>query len=147
MTSEVMHSLAECIMNKELFGIGKRTEISMLRMRVMRSQLDTVVKKAFIEYISADDKNRIKALRQLTYYVFSAERAIKAASHCNNIDDWRKAVIKSMKPSIIAYSEKQIDLALALVLYEQSMRDSEYNDIFCRFTEVYQKEGECKWKC
>ena len=50
-------------------------------------------------------------------------------------------MVAGLRPDISGYTKKQIDLALALILYEQSMRDPSYKDLFCRFTEVYQKEG------
>ena len=46
-----------------------------------------------------------------------------------------------MNPSIKDYSKKQIDLALALILHEQVIRDAAYNDILIRFAEVYKAEG------
>ena len=51
------------------------------------------------------------------------------------------SVVNALDPSIKGFSNRQINLALALLLYEQSMRDATYNDLFCRFTEVYRAEG------
>lgn len=140
MASEATASLLECIMNRELFGSGNRTEIQRLRKMIIRSELDTAVKKDFIEYIYAEDENAIASLRHLIYRFLSAEKAIKEAAHCNNINDWVQSVVDGFNPSIKEYSKKQIDLVLALVLYEQSLKDSEYNNIFCRFTEIYKVE-------
>ena len=41
----------------------------MLRLKrmVIRSKLDTSIKKDFMEYLSSDDDNAIEALRQLVY--------------------------------------------------------------------------------
>ena len=50
-------------------------------------------------------------------------------------------MVDGLKPSVKEYTNHQIDLVLALILYEQSTRDPEYNGIFSRFTEVYQDEG------
>lgn len=139
--SEATSSLLKCIMDRELFGSGNRMEIQRLRELIIRSKIDTAVKKDFIEYISANDENAIASLRQLIYRFFSAENAIKSATHCNNINDWIHSVVDGFKPSIKEYSPKQIDLVLALILYEQSLRDAEYNDIFGCFTEIYKAEG------
>ena len=70
-----------------------------------------------------------------------AENAIKASRHCEDINAWVRSVVDGLKPSVKEYTNHQIDLLLALVLYEQSTRNPEYNDIFSRFTEVYQDEG------
>ena len=134
-------SLLDCIMGKEIFGAGNRTEIRHLCNKVLRSRLDSSVKKEFIEYISAADNEAIASLRHLIYNFLSAEKAIADAAQCNNINDWVHVVVDGLNPSIKEYSKKQIDLVLALILYEKSLQDSEYNDIFCRFTELYKSEG------
>lgn len=48
MESEATNSLLECIMNIELLGSGSRTEIRRLREMIIRSKLDTAVKRDFI---------------------------------------------------------------------------------------------------
>ena len=134
-------SLLNCIMGKEIFGAGNRTEIRSLSDKVLRSRLDSSVKKDFIEYVSASDSDAISSLRHLIYRFLSAENAIADAAQCSNINEWVHTVVNGLTPSIKEYSNKQIDLVLALILYEKSLRDSEYNDIFCRFTELYKSEG------
>lgn len=134
-------SLLDCIMGKEIFGAGNRTEIRHLTNKILRSNLDTTVKKDFIEYVSASDEDAIASLRHLLYRFLSAEEAITTAEKCNDINDWVHTVVEGLNPSIEEYSNKQIDLVLALILYEKSLNDSEYNDVFCRFTEIYKSEG------
>ena len=134
-------SLLECIMGKEIFGAGNRTEIRHLTNKILRSKLDITIKKDFVEYISASEEDAIASLRHLLYHFLSAEEAIATAEKCNNISDWIQTVVGGLNPSITGYSNKQIDLVLALIIYEKSLRDSEYNDIFCRFTEIYKSEG------
>lgn len=139
--SIVTESLLDCIMNKELLRKGNRADMMRLKRMVIRSKLDTSIKKDFMEYISSDDTEAVEALRQLVYNFLSAENAIKAAANCNEINEWVHTVVNDLNPSIKDYSKKQIDLALALILYEQSLRDVSYNNLFYRFTEIYQTEG------
>ena len=47
-----------------------------------------------------------------------------------------------LDPSVKSYTKKQINLVLALIIYEQTKRDISYNDIFCRFTELYRIKGD-----
>lgn len=139
--SMVSESLLDCIMNKELLRKGNRRDILRLKRMVIRSKLDTSIKKDFMEYISSDDTEAVEALRQLVYNFLSAEEAIKAAAHCNEITDWVHSVVDGLNPSIKDYSKKQIDLALALILHEQVIRDAAYNDLLVRFAEIYKTEG------
>lgn len=139
--TEVSESLLECIMNKELFRKGNKTDIQRLKSKVIRSKLDTRVKLDFMKYINSGREDAIDSLRLLMYNFLSAEEALKASKHCNDINEWVRSVVSELKPSLKDYSKEQIDLVLGLILYEQSIRDSEYNDIYCRFTEIYKEEG------
>ena len=140
-TESVSESMLDCIMNKELFRKGNRKDIKELRELVIKSKLDTAVKIDFMDYISADDESVLEPLRKLIYDFTSAEKAIEASKNANELNIWIQSVVDALKPSIKRYTNRQINLALALLLYEQTMRDSSYNDLFCRFTEVYRSEG------
>ena len=128
-------------MNKELFRKGNRKDIQGLRNMVIKSKLDTAVKVDFLDYISADDDSVLEPLRKLIYDFTSAKDAIESSKSANDINMWVNSVVESLTPSIKDYSNRQINLALALLIYEQSVRDAAYNDLFCRFTEVYRAEG------
>ena len=140
-TEAISESLLDCIMNKELFRKGNRKDIQQLRELIIKSKLDTAVKVDFLEYISAEDESVLEPLRKLIYDFTSAKGAIESARSARELSLWVNAVVNALNPSIKRYSNRQINLALALLLYEQSMRDASYNDLFCRFTEVYKAEG------
>lgn len=139
--SAVTESLLDCIMNEELFRRSSRVGMLRIKKTVLRSKLDTTIKKDFMEYISSDDTKAIESLRRLVYNFLSAEEAIKASVRCSEISDWVHSVVNGLDPSIKDYSKQQIDLVIAMILYEQSLKDAQYNDLFCRFTEVYKHEG------
>lgn len=140
-SQKVSDSLLDCIMNKELFRKGNKADIKRLKEMVIKSKLTTEIKKDFVEYLSSDDENTLESLRVLIFDFLSAENAIKESRHCEDINAWVRSVVDGLKPSVKEYTNHQIDLVLALILYEQSTRDPEYNGIFSRFTEVYQDEG------
>lgn len=137
----VSESLLDCIMDKEIFRKGNRTDIQKLKKMIICSKLDTIVKCDFMEYVSTEKEDALESLRILIYDFLAAEDAIKASKQCDNISEWVQSVVKGLNPSVKDYSKKQIDLVLALILYEQSNRDASYNDMFCRFTEIYKNEG------
>lgn len=139
--SMVTESLLDCIMNKELFRRGNRSEIARLKNLVVRSRLDVSIKRDFLEYISSDKENAVDSLRRLLYDFLTAEEAIKSCNRLNDLNHWVHSVVDALKPSIKNYSKKQIDLALALILHEQVLRDAKYDDLFVSFSEVYKTEG------
>ena len=57
------------------------------------------------------------------------------------ITSWVHSVVDGLNPSIKDYSKKQIDLALALILHEQVLRDAAYNNLLVSFVEIYKTEG------
>lgn len=140
-TNATSESLLECIMNKELFRDGDRADMRRLKKMVVASGLSTSVKVDFLEYLETNDADAIISLRKLLYNFLSAEDAFENARKCDDFRTWVNTVVDGLKPSVREYSNRQIDVALGLLLYEKSLKDSSYNDIFCRYTEVYKAEG------
>lgn len=140
-SKNVEQAILECIMTKEIYRKGDRVDIQKLRDIVLKSRLDTIVKCDFLDYISSGDEEAIESLRALVYDFFDAEEAIKESKNCKDINEWVHSVADKLSPQINAYSRKQIDLVMGLLVYEQSIRDASYNDIFCRFTEIYKMKG------
>ena len=140
-TEIASQSLLDCIMNKEIFRKGSKAELQELKWIIIKSRLDSTVKADFMEYLNSGDANAIESLRKLVYDFLSAESAIEASRSCNDISEWAASVLNGLRPSITQYTGKQINLALALLVYEQTMRDASYNELFCRFTEVYREKG------
>lgn len=137
----IEQSLLHCIMTKELYRKGDRIDLLKLKDLVLRSKLDTMIKCDFLEYISSGDETAIESLRTLIYDFLGAEEAIKESRKHKSIDGWVHSVVEKLSPKINSYSKRQIDLVMAFLLYEQSVRDASYNDMFCRFTEIYKTKG------
>ena len=74
-------------------------------------------------------------------YFLEAENAIVNSEKCKDIKEWVHSVTEKLNPGISGYSNRQIDLVMALLIYEQSIRDATYNDLLCRFTEIYRMKG------
>ena len=139
--SSLLKSLLDNIMNKVVFGNGIYGDMLRLKQRIIRSKLDTSVKKACLEYISSDNTDAPEVRQRLVYNLLSAKEAIEAAGHCNEITTWAHSVVDRLNPSIKDYSKEQIDLALTLILEEQANRDAGYNNFLVRFIETYKAKG------
>lgn len=134
-------TLLDWIMNKELYRKNDRVDIEKLKSLVLKSDLEAAVKCDFIRYINSDGEKGIESLRILVYDFLKAGKAMKEARIYRNIREWVHAVADQLSPSISGYSREQIDLVMALLIYEQSLRNVEYNDILSRYVELYKKEG------
>ncbi len=139
--AKVERSLLECIMNKEIYRKGDRVDIQGLRQDVLRSQLSTSVKCEFIEYLKAESETALKSLRALIYDFLHASEAIEQSRKYSDIREWANYVVDALEPDVRGYSKTQIDLLLGLIVNEQALRDKDYRDLFCRFTEIYRREG------
>lgn len=135
------NSLLDCIMNKEIFHKGNREDIQKLQDVIIQSKLDSNVKCDLIEYVRSEKEATIESLQKLVYDFLEAKKAINDSTGINNISEWVHSVVDKLTPSIQDYSRKQIDLVVALILLEQSVRDSSYKDVLNRFTEIYKNEG------
>lgn len=141
-TDSAKESLLECIMNREIYRKGDRVDIQRLKEVVIKSKLDAGVKCDFLDYISVEDPDKaVESLRKLVYDFFSAEQAIKAAEPYDKIEDWERAVMSSLEPSIQGYSQRQIELVLAMIVYEKAERDITYRDVLRSFVELHGLKG------
>ena len=138
---EIAKSLLDCIMNKELFRKGNKRQIDQLKSLVIKSKLDTKVKVDLIDYVECSEDKDFDMLSTLLYDFLSAKNAIDIARCHRDMEECIKDIVEQLKPSIKEYSRKQIDIVLSLVLYEQSLRDNEFIDLFCRFVEILEDNG------
>lgn len=140
-TQTAKETLLNCIMNKEIFCKGNREDILKLKDMIIQSKLDTKVKCDLIEYILSEKDKALELLQRLVYDFLEAQKAINDSTDINNITEWVHSVVDKLIPSIQEYTRRQIDLVVALILLEQSARDSSYKDVLNRFTEIYKNEG------
>lgn len=140
-TDKVEQSLLDCIMTKEIYRKGDRVDINKLKDIILKSNLDTIVKCDFLDYILSGKEKAIESLRALIYDFLEAENAISNSEKCKDIKEWVHSVAEKLTPDISGYSNRQVDLVMALLIYEQSIRDTTYNDLLCRFTEIYRMRG------
>lgn len=140
-TQELREMLLECIMTQEIYQKGEKIRIKSFKEKVLKSKLSSATKCSYMEYILADEKQCMSKLRAFVYEFFSADQAIADSEKCRDIDSWSKNVIEHLSPTLDVYSSKQQDTILSMIIYEQSLRDVSYNDIFCRYTEIAMEEG------
>ena len=139
--TDVRQSLLECIMSKEIYRKGDRTDIQKLRQAVICSNLGAVVKCDFIDYITAGKDDIEETFPRFLYDFFEAERAINETEKYSDIEKWSEMVIKRLTPSVQEYDFKQNEILLAFILLEQNRRDSSYDDLIMRFRD-YSEQRE-----
>ena len=128
-------------MDKELIHRGDKQDLKELKDHILQSNLDSVVKVDFLNYLVSEKEEGLAQLQRLVFDFLKAEEAIDAASKNGNIHDWVNAVLAELKPSISDFTKRQIDLTMALIIQEKSIRDPSYKNIFDSYTEAYRNGG------
>lgn len=133
--------LLDLIMKNEIYRKCDRTDIEKLEQKIRESNLEVTVKCKFLDYIRADKEEAAIKLQELVYDFFHAESAIEASKEIKTIDKWAHKVVDGLNPSVKKYSHQQMDLLVALLLNAKIEQDSEYDNLLCKFTEMYEKRG------
>lgn len=140
-TEKLSESLLDCIMTKEIYRKSDRVDVQKLREAIIKSGLETNVKCDFIDYIDAGKEEAVKSLRTLVYDFLNADKAVDESRQCGEIHEWVHSVADKLSPNIKNYSKRQIDLVMSLLVYELSLRNTEYNNLLCCFAEIYKNKG------
>jgi hypothetical protein len=136
------HEIIEHIMSKEIYRKGDRLDLLRYRDFVMKSKLDTDVKKSFIDYLESDNTVKESASRKFVYNFFHAEEAIIKATKHKDIRDWISEVRNHLTPSVKEYSNEKVEFLVILIIQELLQRDNSYQDIFLRVTEIHRDTGK-----
>jgi len=139
-TGDASNALLECIMTSEICPRSSRDAMQKLRHMVVNSKLEPIVKRDFMEYISAKNDSVFDSLSKLMYDFLSAGEAMDLAQSCNELTQWTETVVDALRPSIKKFPQNKIEIALGLLLNERANRDAAYNDLYCCYTEKY-REG------
>lgn len=137
--TEDHESLLDWIMNQEIYPDRIRKTMGQLEDKVIKSKLPADVKADFLEYITGD--KAVSKMRKLLMDYLPVQEALDEAAQYRDLHRWMTAFAERLGLTDGEYNNRQIDLAVALVLYEQSLREPVYEELFIRFTETYQKEG------
>jgi hypothetical protein len=138
---ELKHTLLKHIMDNELFQKGDKEDLRELKNLIIRSNLNTIVKVDFLNYLEEEKEDGIGSLGCLAYDFFNSENAIRAAGNCDEIHEWVNVVIDNLNPSIQEFTKKQKDLLLMVILQEQMKRDLSYRNVLNGYIEVYRNGG------
>lgn len=134
-------ALLDCIMRKELICAGDRTEIKNLRKAILRSNLDGIVKRDYVNYVdkksSSDDP-----LSVLTYDLLFNGNYSKKIPEDEDIKTWTESLFKIFIPSINDYREEDKKRFLSKVLKEWSRKEGEQGRIGKKYQNKFKKMCE-----
>ena len=136
--TKLSSDLLTCIMDDKLLYTGDRHDLLELKDRVLHSRLSARIKIDYLDYIQ-QDADDTPQLARLIYDLVNAQQAIADSRSATEIHEWIASVLKGLQPTLNGYPERQVDFGLALILQEQVRRDASYENIYCRYTELFRK--------
>lgn len=139
---EVSRSLLDCIKSRELYRKGDRVDICGLRDQIIASDLAAVVKREYLDYISAEEGEKaMDFLQKLAYDFLQADEAIRMAENVSGIAEWTEAVWKGLNPSVKDYDGGTLGILMELIVSEKAERNIEYSKILDSYHELYAERG------
>ncbi len=116
-------------------------DVNRLRKLILKANIDTTIKCDFFEFLFSAKNDSKVALRKLAYNYLNAKKAIKDAGQCEDITEWTHKLAKKLEPSICDCTNKQKDMIVSLILYEQKLRDESYISTYLKFVDLYKDKG------
>lgn len=128
--------ILQIILKNELVGKIENPEFVD---KVLRSNIASEIKaQCLLEGKTPEEK-----VSSFIYSFFNSESALQKAKQYADMEEWSNFMIENLNPSICGYSieQKQKNMILGLILYEQVRRDSSFLNLYQRYTDKIRKGG------
>ena len=135
-------AILEHIINREVYRKIDNLDELNIKELIVKSNLDSFIKCRIMKYIDSDVDNSFDILQSLIYDFFNMDEAVDKIKEVDDIFNWVKNLVDELKPNIKRCREVNIDLLLLLLIGEQATRNTEYADVYNRFSEIYRNKGK-----
>ena len=132
--SEMKYAILKCVLNDEMPNNDETIDLIDLKDIILHSSLSAELKVIILDYLENEQDS--ECLGTLIYDLLGAEDAIQKSRQYDDINEWKESVINNLTLSIKEYSMDYQNLVLALILQEQSKLNSNYVEVFKRYTEL-----------
>lgn len=132
--SEMKYAILKCVLNDEMPNNDETIDLIDLKDIILHSSLSAELKVIILDYLENEQDS--ECLGTLIYDLLGAEDAIQKSRQYDDINEWKESVINNLTLSIKEYSTDYQNLVLALILQEQSKLNSNYVEVFKRYTEL-----------
>lgn len=126
--TKLRDSLIEIILRNELAG-----HLDILDQELIDSPLPTQAKCRLFDYFRSQDSERSEVLAKVAYSIFNSAAAIEKCSPHMSVDSFAHTALAYLEPSLEGYTPVEKDLALFLILAEQSRRDGAFTGLYTDF--------------
>lgn len=133
--------LLKNLMNKEFHSKINKIDKIELKQKIVYSNLDTSVKCCFIEYIDSEIEEVVSKFSSLIFEYFNEKLTIPPLIQESEIIDWANKTVNQLHLGEHDYTEEQINIVLAILIYKQAKKNELYDQMLIEFTNLYCRKG------
>ncbi len=131
---ELKNVILKCALNDNEMNDAEKNALNDLKTMILESRLSSKLKVDVLNCF--ENSQDSESLGTLLYDLLEAKDAIEKSRQYDDINEWKESVIDNLEPSIKECSTDYQNLVLALILQEQVKLNSNYLDVFKRYTEL-----------
>lgn len=139
----LQRDLVDYLVSQEILKKGKKADLTRFAELVIKSQMKTSIKANLLMYLEDGNADKLACLRKIMFDLLDASEAVKKADTEEQIENWVAKLVENVNPSLKGYTQRQIDLAVGLLVYELYQRDGSYRNVYMAYTSMV--EGGTKW--
>lgn len=118
-------SLLEPLLRNEL-----DRRIDEIDREILISSLPTQFKCRLFDYLHTDQNNRSEALAKVAYSFFNSQEIMKKCNPNMPVSEFTRIALEHIEPPLDGYSKLEKEIALLLIIHEQSRRDEAFAKLF-----------------
>lgn len=104
--------------------------IDMVDQEILISPLPTQFKCRLFDYLHADTNSRSEALAKVAYSFFNSQEIMKKCNPNMPVSEFTRIALEHIEPPLDGYSKLEKEIALLLIIHEQSRRDEAFAQLF-----------------
>lgn len=132
--TQLKHSFLDAIVKNKLMG-----HIDKVDREILNSSLPTQFKCRLFDYLSSSGEESLMVLSKAAYAFFNSPEVMNKCNPDMPADEFRKVADAYLEPSLREYSQAERDLALLLLIHEQSIRDAGFYPLYEAYTLDYER--------
>lgn len=132
--TQLKRSFLDALVKNELAG-----RIDRVDREIIDASLPTQFKCRLFDYLSSRGEERLTVLSKAAYAFFNSPEVMGKCSPNMPPDEFRKIADTYLEPSLREYSRAERDLALLLLIHEQSIRDAGFYPLYEAYAQDYER--------
>lgn len=132
--SRLTQSLLEPLLRNEL-----DRRIDEVDRGILLSSLPTQFKCRLSDYLRTDKNQRSEALARVAYSFFNSQEIMKKCHPNMSVSEFTRTALEYIEPPLDGFSKLEKEIALLLIIHEQSRRDEAFARLFTDFALEFER--------